>query len=107
MATKLTVRLPDRVVEKLRARSEADGLSLNETVVRTLEHGLEHPSTQPEEEWWRALGDLVARPPLQPFDPESLHRLHQLWQQHPIGRERARGVMDALEWVRSDVLDEG
>ncbi len=103
MATKLTVRLPERVVEKLRARSEADGLSLNETVVRALEHGLDHPSSESEGEWWRSLGDLVARPPLQPFDPE---RLRWQQQQQPIGLDDARGVMEELDWVRDDLSNQ-
>lgn len=107
MATKLTVRLPEHVVKKLRARSEADGLSLNETVVRALEHGLEYSASESDEEWWRSLGDLVVRPPLQSFDPESFHRLGQLRQQHTIDSHDARGVMEALDWVRGDLADEG
>ena len=96
--TKLTVRLPERVATQLRERSEADGLSLNETLVRALERGLGRasPDEADEDEWWRGLGDFIQRPPLKKHDPARLDQLRE-------GLDPGKGsIMDDLDWTRSD-----
>ena len=98
MASKITVRLPDHVAVRLRRRSDAAGLSLNETLVRALERGLDQPAPAGEEddEWWRELGDLVERPPLGRHDPAEVKRLTK-------GLRPGRGsILEDLEWTRGE-----
>ena len=93
MVTKLTVRLPDEVAQRLRKKSEHEGTSLNEAIVRAVcrELGGEAP-----DEWWRVLGDLVERPPAGRFDLEELRRFHA---QLPPS---SRSIDEDLEWIRQD-----
>lgn len=92
MAIKMTVRLPERVVERLRERSQTDGVSINEAAVRALQSGLgeEVPDTD-----WRILGDLVEVPPRHRLDVEELRALRQ--RLHLTG---AQAMMDELDWIR-------
>lgn len=93
MTTKLTLRLPQALAEQLRAASQAEGRSLNETAVRLLMRAL--GEAEPDE-WWRELGDLVEVPPRRRYDPEAMRRFHAT----PVGLETARGIMEELDWSR-------
>ena len=94
--TKLTVRLPERVAARLRERSETEGLSLNETLVRAVERGLDQPPANEDDEWWRELGDLIERPPLKKHDPARLDRMLN-------GIDKGKGsILDDLDWTRGD-----
>jgi len=97
MVTKMTVRLPDRVAGRLRDRSDADGLSINETLVRVLERGLDEPSR--EDEWWRALGDLIEKPPLGRYDPAAMRRFHATL------TPSSTSILEDLDWVRGDATE--
>ena len=94
MVTKVTLRLPDRVVKQLRQRSNANGHSLNEVAIRALERGLQQPDD--DDEWWRALGDLVERPPIGKFDPEAMRRFHATLPKTDTS------IDDTLNWLRQD-----
>jgi hypothetical protein len=95
VVTKLTVRIPERVAARLRERSTADGHSLNETLVRALERGLDQPAGE-DDEWWRDLGDLIERPVEQRVDPEEIDRLTR-------GLHHGRGsILDDLDWTRGE-----
>ncbi|MGH2366812.1 MAG: hypothetical protein ACRDI2_01315, partial [Chloroflexota bacterium] len=67
----MTLRLPEHLAARLRAQSETEGRSINETAVRVLLRGL--GEAEPDE-WWRELGDLVEQPPTKRFDPEAFAR---------------------------------
>jgi hypothetical protein len=92
MATKMTVRLPERVVERLRERSQADGVSINEAAVRALESGLGEEAPDAD---WRVLGDLVEVPPRRRLDVEELRALRQR-----LRLAGAQAMMDELDWIR-------
>jgi hypothetical protein len=98
MVAKMTIRLPERVAAQLRERSNANGLSLNETTVRAIERGLGQGDA-PDEEWWRGLGDLVERPPLKKYDPDEFDRLRRGLSPGP------GSILDDLDWIRGDATD--
>jgi hypothetical protein len=93
MVTKLTLRLPDDVAARLRAKTAKEGTSLNDAVVRAVRRDL---GDEPEDEWWRTLGDLLERPPLAKFDPEALKRFHALLPKTDTS------IDDTLNWLRQD-----
>jgi hypothetical protein len=93
MVTKLTLRLPDDIAARLRAKTAQEGTSLNDAVVRAVRRDL---GDEPEDEWWRTLGDLLERPPLAKFDPEALKRLHAKLP------PSTRSIDEDLEWIRQD-----
>jgi hypothetical protein len=94
MATKITLRLPERLVERLREWSQTEGVSVNEAAVRALRRGLGDGDAQPDADW-RVLGDLVEVPPAARLDVEELRALRQR-----LALSGAQGMMDELEWVR-------
>lgn len=101
MALKTTLRLPDRVAKRLKERAARDGRSVNETAVLALERGLDSDAGD-SDEWWRALGDLAARPPKKgSFDLEAMRRRRKR-----LGiaftREDAIGAQQALDEIRGD-----
>lgn len=90
MSARVTLRLPEPLIERLRERSAAEGRSLNDTAVQALRAGLEGPA----EADGRALGPLVEVPPRHRFDLSQLHRVRGDL------RLDARGVMQELDWLR-------
>ena len=91
---KATFRLPEALLDELRRRSEREGRSLNSTAVDVLWRGLGQEAV--DDEVSRVLGSFIARPALKPYDPDALAA-------HATARgEEARGLLEALEWVRSD-----
>ncbi|MGI8610459.1 MAG: hypothetical protein ACR2MY_14755 [Candidatus Dormibacteria bacterium] len=99
MAVKTTIRLPEALARRLRERSAEERRSFNDTAVRVLQAGL--GETVAEDEWWRDLGDIVARPPLARFDREAMLQ-RRAESQIDISLEDARGLARALEDVRED-----
>jgi hypothetical protein len=93
MSAKVTLRIPEHVLERLRERSQAEGRSLNDTAVDTLLAGLGETAAR---QGWRDLGDLVATPPERPYDPAEFAPLRE------AVTVSAAGVMDALQWVRGE-----
>ena len=110
MATKLTLRLPERVAARLREQSRAEGRSINETAVRALLRGLEDEAPnarmgdtdtgmgdKASDAGWRVLGDLVEVPPTRRYDPDEMRRLH-------AELKPGTGSIDEdLDWIRGDV----
>ena len=90
---KMTVRLPDPVLERLRARSRLEGRSLNDATVDAILRGLGEVVTDAP---WRALGQLVQSPPSESFDLDVIRRARQSL------REAGAGLQKDLDWVRGD-----
>lgn len=91
---KTTVRLPEPLMEELRARSREDRRSINATIVDVLWRGLgsERPSQRIED----VLGDLVVKPALKKFDPQRFEQMREEF------GDTGDGLVDAFEWVRGD-----
>ncbi len=98
MAAKLTVRLPETTIEKLREQSRIEGRSLNETVVLAIRRGLGERVS--DDEWWRALGPIHGVPPARAYDEEEVERL--IAELGPDRRALARGLMEELDWSRGE-----
>lgn len=93
MVAKATLRIPVRLLDKLRERSRLEGRSLNETAVLAIERGLGGAGA---DEGWQALGTLLEVRPTAAYDPDELARL-----QADLGQD-GRGLVDDLDWVRGD-----
>ena len=99
MATKMTLRLPDQVAKDLKALSASEGRSFNETAVRALQRGL---GNTPDEEWWRAFGDLVAVPPTRKGFDLAAMRDRRKAAGIRFTTADAEGMMQALDELREN-----
>ena len=102
---KTTLRVPDRVIEALRQRSQEEGRSVNDVAIQALERGLgieEEPDA-----WWKSLYPLKFTPPTRKFDAEEWDR-YLKERDKRLGWSRderlaeARGLQQALQWVKRD-----
>lgn len=84
---KVTLRLPEWEVERLREESRAQGKSLNTVASEVIGRGLGQPTGAAD--LIRQLGPMVARPPVRPYRAEA------------AGVDRP-GLSDALDWSRGD-----
>src|SRR5438270_11987757 len=99
---KTTLRVPDRVMQALRRRSQDEKRSVNEVAVEALRTGL---GVEEPEEWWHSLAPLKFTPPKRRFDREEFDReLNEMWERvgwTPEQRtELARGLEAALDGRR-------
>jgi hypothetical protein len=99
MTTKTTLRLPDEVARELKALSASEGRSLNDTAVRALQRGL---GTEPDDDWWRIFGDLVAVPPTRGRFDVARMRERRNAAGITLTLEDARGLLKALDETRED-----
>jgi hypothetical protein len=91
---KATFRLPDRLLDELRSRSEREERSLNSVAVDVLWRGLGHDAG--DDAFERVFGSLIFRPATRAYDPELLAG----WlSEVPVEK---RDLSDALEWTRGD-----
>ena len=97
---KLTVRLPDDVVERLRDRSRSARQSVNKVLLETLWRGL--GEELPENEGWRSFGELVERPASQRFDAKQWRALVRKAGSAERRRELSAGLLEALDQTRED-----
>ncbi len=93
MLAKITLRVPEPLLDRLRELSRKEGRSLNDAAVRALERGL---GGLVHDEGWLALGSLVEVPPSAQHEPDELRRM---WSDLGAG---ARGLDEDLDWVRGD-----
>ncbi len=93
MDAKVTLRLPRRLLTRLRERSQDEGRSLNETTVRTLERGLGEAHA---DEGWRVLGPLLEVAPTRRYNSQQVRRLRVAL------APDARQLEEDLDWVRGE-----
>ena len=91
MMVRVTLPIPERVLLRLRERSQVEGRSMNETAVEALLQGLGEEPPAPD---WRILGGLAEVPPAQTYDPAQWTSLRL------SDASSARDLEDALDWVR-------
>ena len=85
---KATFRLPEWEMRRLREQSERQGRPLNAVVIDVIARGL---GDQPyEQELLRALGGMVARPALAPYEPQAADGVAR------------PDLTDALDWTRGE-----
>jgi hypothetical protein len=92
MAVKLTLRIPEPLMAKLRDQSRREGRSLNETAALVFERGLGGSG----DEGWLALGSLVETQPSATFVPADLDEMRSR-----LG-DAAHGLQQDLDWVRGE-----
>jgi hypothetical protein len=86
---KATFRLPEWEMRRLRQQSERQRRALNSVVVEVIARGLgEEPQAH---EVLHALGSMVARPPLGPYEPPPR-------EDEPEDAQ----LTEALDWARDD-----
>jgi hypothetical protein len=86
---KATFRLPEWEMRRLREQSERQRRAMNSVVIEVIARGL---GEQPHEhELLRALGTMVVRPALGPYQPARSE-----------GEGTRPPLTDALDWARGD-----
>jgi len=102
---KTTLRVPERVIEALRQRSQEEHRSVNDIAVQALERGL--GMEEEADAWWKSLYPLRFTPPTSKFDPEEWDRILEQ-RNKDLGwtpEERlaqARAAEKTLQWTRRD-----
>ena len=89
---KVTLRVPEDLMDRLREKSRVEGRSLNDAAVAALASGL----GAARDDGWRSLGSLVSVPPERAYDPAEFAKLRA------ATGACLSGFMEALDWVRGE-----